>query len=139
MSAPLDHALHLLHKAGNDLIAASATVATGEALDTVCFHAQQAAEKSVKALLALDDMPYPLTHDLGALLTLALGRWPELEPLARSVAGLTPYAVGARYAVRKDPSMDEAAEALATAREVYGLVQGVVAQAPRPAGDDPPG
>jgi len=38
MKSPRDHALALLKKAANDLVAARATVATGKALDTVCFH-----------------------------------------------------------------------------------------------------
>lgn len=33
MNGPRDHALGLLQKAGNDLIAGNATIATGEALD----------------------------------------------------------------------------------------------------------
>jgi len=42
MKTPLDHARALLQKAANDLVAAQATLTTGKALDTVCFHAQQA-------------------------------------------------------------------------------------------------
>jgi len=38
MKSPLDLARALLQKAANDLVAAQATLATGEALDTVCFH-----------------------------------------------------------------------------------------------------
>ena len=40
MKAPIDNAKELLQKAANDLVAAHATLATGLALDTVCFHAQ---------------------------------------------------------------------------------------------------
>ena len=71
MNGRADEARGLLVKASHDLIAAEATIATGEALDMVCFHAQQAAEKSLKALLALHDVVYPWTHDLGELLALA--------------------------------------------------------------------
>lgn len=46
MKTILDHARELLRKAYNDLIAARAILATGEALDTVYFHAQQAVEKA---------------------------------------------------------------------------------------------
>jgi HEPN domain-containing protein len=59
MNSPRDHAVGLLQKAANDLVAANATIATEQALDTVCFHAQQAAERSLKALLALRDVAYP--------------------------------------------------------------------------------
>ncbi len=59
MKTSLDHAQALLKKAANDLVAAQATFATGRAFDTVCFHAQQAVEKSLKAILALHDVEYP--------------------------------------------------------------------------------
>lgn len=42
------------------------------ALDAVAFHIQQAAEKLLKALLASRSIEYPRTHDLEALLDLAL-------------------------------------------------------------------
>ena len=51
MKGPRDHALGLLTKAEHDLVAARATLATGKATDMVCFHAQRAVEKSLKALL----------------------------------------------------------------------------------------
>lgn len=59
MKSPRDLALALLEKAAHDLVAARATIATGDAMDTVCFHAQQAVEKDLKALLALKDVEYP--------------------------------------------------------------------------------
>nr|HID13701.1 HEPN domain-containing protein [Anaerolineae bacterium] len=59
MKSPREHALGLLNKAEHGLVAAEATLSTGRALDMVCFHAQQAAEKSLKALLALHDVEYP--------------------------------------------------------------------------------
>ncbi len=40
--------------------------------DTVVFHAQQAAEKLLKALLVAAGEAVPRTHDLGALLSLAM-------------------------------------------------------------------
>jgi HEPN domain-containing protein len=48
MRSPRDHAQALLHKAANDLLAARAILAAGEAFDTACFHAQQTVEKCLK-------------------------------------------------------------------------------------------
>lgn len=59
MKGPREHAQDLLKKAANDLVAARATLATETATDTICFHAQQAVEKSLKAILALYDVEYP--------------------------------------------------------------------------------
>ena len=40
--------------------------------DAVCFHAQQCAEKYLKAFLQESNVSFPRTHDLAELLTLAL-------------------------------------------------------------------
>jgi len=42
-------------------------LARRDAFDMVCFHAQQAVEKSLKALLAARDEEYPHRHDIGEL------------------------------------------------------------------------
>ena len=54
----------------------------------VCFHAQQAAEKSFKALLEALQLPVPRTHDLVVLVDLLLGRHADLADLAESAAFL---------------------------------------------------
>ena len=56
------------------------------------FHVQQAAEKALKARLALLGETYPLTHNLEGLLDLLEGRGVAVEPY-RQLAGYTPYAV----------------------------------------------
>lgn len=60
------------------------------------FHVQQAAEKALKARLALLGETYPLTHNLEALLDLIEGRRVATEPY-RKLVGYTPYAVEFRY------------------------------------------
>jgi HEPN domain-containing protein len=76
----------LLEKGRHDLIAAELTIVSDEALDTVCFHAQQAAEKALKALLALDDIAFPHTHDLAGSSNLSdlptpnWRNWPRSSP-----------------------------------------------------------
>jgi HEPN domain-containing protein len=56
--------------------------------DAVCFHAQQAIEKLMKAVLIAHGLMPPFTHDLSVLagmLTERLGEWPhdskDLRPL----------------------------------------------------------
>jgi len=126
MKGPHDHALALLGKAANDLVAAKATLATGEALDTVCFHAQQAVEKSLKAILALHDVEYPWRHDLGELLGLVIPFAPEVVPFGDRIISMAPFAVEIRYNEEFEPSMDEAKEALQTALEVHKLISVIV-------------
>jgi len=119
MRRPVDHARGLLEKARRDLVAAEAIRATGEAFDMACFHAQQAVEKALKALLALDDVAYPLRHDLGELVALAAPRWPLVREAADAIFALGPFAVAVRYDATANPSAEEAEAALATARQVW--------------------
>ena len=37
--------------------------------EDLCFQAQQAAEKAIKAFLVFNKIPYPYTHDINALLS----------------------------------------------------------------------
>jgi HEPN domain-containing protein len=122
MKAPLDHARALLKKAANDLIAAEAILDTEHALDTVCFHAQQAVEKSLKAILAFYDVSYPWRHDLGELVNLVKPLAPQIAPLEDRILRMSPYAVEARYDDEFDPLLVEASQAFDTADEVYRLI-----------------
>jgi HEPN domain-containing protein len=126
MKGPREHALGLLNKAEHDLVAARATLSTGMALDMVCFHAQQAVEKSLKALLALYDVEYPWRHDLAELYELAKPFAPKIEKLAERIVLLTPFAVEVRYDEEFEPTSGEAVEALRTATEIHSLVAQIV-------------
>lgn len=122
MKTPFDHARALWQKATNDLVAARATLATGQAMDMVCFHAQQAVEKSLKALLALHDVEYPWRHDLVELLELAKPLAPDITPYEDRITTMTPFAVEIRYDAEFEPSTERANEALGTAAEVHALI-----------------
>ena len=65
--------------------------------NAVCFHAQQCAEKYLKALLTSHRIPFPKTHDLIDLLELAKSIVPTLELLRANLEYLQPYAVDFRY------------------------------------------
>ena len=127
MKSPREHALALLSKAENDLVAAKATIATGKALDTVCFHAQQAAEKSLKALLALKDIVYPHRHDIGELVELAKTHFPAVARSERELLALSPYAVQLRYDETMEPSLAEARTALDTAVNACLFAERIIA------------
>ncbi|MDW8468096.1 MAG: HEPN domain-containing protein [Burkholderiales bacterium] len=60
-----------MSKAADDLYVARRLAADPEAPGWILgFHAQQAAEKSLKAVLALHRIEYPRTHNLAMLLEL---------------------------------------------------------------------
>ena len=86
-----------LRHARSDLALARVERPTAVLLDTLCFHAQQAVEKSLKAVLLWKGVQFPYTHDIARLITLIQGvgiAWPEEFDQA---ADLTEYAVEARY------------------------------------------
>jgi len=65
--------------------------------EQICFHAQQAAEKAIKAVLLSRRIEFPLTHDLEQLLEIAEDNGLELPEDVREAGFLTPYAVETRY------------------------------------------
>src|SRR5882724_11558780 len=65
--------------------------------DEVCFHAQQSAEKYLKALLAERGQPAPRTHILEDLVVLLLPHYPSLRALRKGARFLTRFAVATRY------------------------------------------
>ena len=84
----------LLRKAASDLSAARALARDPEQQDDVVgFHAQQAVEKSLKAVLAVRGFEIPRTHDLDLLTRLVGGDGDELV----DSKALSPWAVATRY------------------------------------------
>jgi HEPN domain-containing protein len=106
-------------KAENDLKNAAHTLKLrGDCpTDTVCFHAQQCAEKYLKALLVFCDVSFPKTHDIESLVDrLAPGRAVNVSP--QEQGRLSSYAVALRYPESPAPSLAEARKAVAIARRV---------------------
>ena len=69
--------------------------------DAVCFHAQQCAEKYLKALLQESEIPFGKTHHLVALLELLLKAEPSWELLRPQMQSLNAYSVSVRYPARR--------------------------------------
>lgn len=65
--------------------------------DQVCFHAQQAAEKALKAVLLHRKVEFPFIHDIEALLEIMTQNGLGAPPDVADAGALTPYAVEARY------------------------------------------
>lgn len=121
MNDRLTHARQWLAKARSDLLAAERLVAMAGPFDAVCFHAQQAAEKALKALLAFAEAPIIHTHNLEELQAACR----QLPPTQRSerldavdLSQLTPFAVDSRYDIEFWPDETVATSAVVTARDV---------------------
>jgi HEPN domain-containing protein len=91
------------------------------------FHAQQAVEKALKALLIWHGIDYPPKHDLGLL----VGLLPDGSATRDlTIAGLTVYAVEQRYvtgaadpmSLLERPTWDEADEALSMAENAVSVI-----------------
>ena len=114
-----------LAKANLDLRAAAHEAsAPAEGLwGDVMFHAQQAAEKSLKAFLAWHDVPFRKTHNLENLGQRCVAVDATLQPLADQAAPLSEYAWKFRYPGEADePEREEAELALAAARNIYEAI-----------------
>lgn len=107
-----------LLKAESDLSAVVALLSASTALDVVCYHAQQVAEKYLKAFLIAGDVGFPPTHNLQRLLVLCEEVDPTFASLTPLAEVLTPYAVEARYETTFWPSQERAEAAYEAALTV---------------------
>jgi len=92
------------------------------ALDTACFHAQQAAEKYLKAFLSFNDASWPRTNNIEELLRLCATIDKRLADLVEGTTFLTDYAVELRYDVEFWPEIAEVKAAFDAADKVRQLV-----------------
>jgi HEPN domain-containing protein len=129
MSGKADLVNGWLAKSDSDLAAGHRLLAGGP-YDVVCFHAQQAIEKLLKALLAFYDQPPPRTHDLEELQRLLLAIHDNPDLAAIELFEASDYAVMARYDLQFWPDEETAVEAVALAVEVKRIVLAAVAAAP---------
>lgn len=113
-----------LEKARRDLVVAEREVASEAPFtDIACYHAQQSAEKSLKAYLTWRGIPFPRTHALEDLVLLAARDDNNFASLEDAAVQLTPYAVEARYPEFGEPTLQDAMEAVELARRILSFVR----------------
>jgi HEPN domain-containing protein len=111
-----------LLKAESDLSNARICLAAGQALDTACFHAQQAAEKFIKAHLTAYGIDFPFIHNLEKLIELGAKHDPAFLSIKTLGQELTPYAVELRYDDEFWPATETARQALDAAFVIKDFV-----------------
>lgn len=112
-----------LEKARRDLITAQEKLNSAEPFtDIICFHAQQAAEKYIKAYLVLQELEFPKTHTLEDLVLLAAQKDTAFLELKDCSVELTPYAVEIRYPEWEEPSLEDARKSVAIAEKVKDFI-----------------
>jgi HEPN domain-containing protein len=110
-----------------------------EDYEIVGFHAQQAAEKFIKAFLVSHQIEFPKTHDIALLRQLVARVNPELAEKLATADALTPYGVEFRYpGDLPSVSRDEGEKALCLAEQTRDLILGSIQSyinAGRPGGE----
>jgi HEPN domain-containing protein len=87
-----------LRRARSNLALARAHTAVPDVLlEDLCFDAQQAAEKAIKAVLVHHQIDFPKTHVLTKLLELLAGEGVAVPDDIREANRLNDYAVATRY------------------------------------------
>lgn len=120
---PPDDPREWLNRAKSNLIQAKGEK-PGVYREDLCFQAQQAAEKSLKALLLQRGIRFPYVHDLAELIELLERHGERILPGIHEVARLTSYAVETRYPGLAEPVTREEYEVAVTlAEEVVRWVE----------------
>ena len=112
-------------KAENDLINAEHTIKMDfPPTDTICFHAQQCAEKYLKGFLTFHEKDFPKTHSLEDLVLLCKDMAPNIESELADIEILSSYGVEVRYPdeIYYDIPREDAQEAIDLAKKVKTVV-----------------
>lgn len=118
-----------LERARSDLALARVAIETPQVLrEDACFHAQQCAEKALKALLVERGIEFPRTHVVEMLLDLLQADEFAVPPDVDEAVTLTQYAVQARYPGDWDPiTLQETRSAIDLASRVLAWVKDLIA------------
>jgi HEPN domain-containing protein len=113
-----------IKKAEKDLIAAKhlLSIKPNPPYDIICFHAQQCAEKYIKAFLIYKEIEFEKTHDLGKLVGLASINDESFIEIIDIAEKLTDYAVDVRYPAPEEITEEEAKEAIKIAEEIKEFI-----------------
>jgi HEPN domain-containing protein len=125
MNTPADVPLAWLQRARSDIQVGRAALRTeGVMPEDVCFHAQQCAEKALKALLLHMEIAFPKTHAIEVLLDLLKAHGVSIPGGVDEAFELSEYAVQTRYPGEWEPvTRSEARHALERAALVLTWVE----------------
>jgi HEPN domain-containing protein len=92
---------------------------SGVLYEDLCFQAQQAGEKALKAVFVARQIPHPYTHDINALLSTLEENGISIPENLWNAVTLTSYASDTRYPGFEPPvTQEEHAEAVTLAQAV---------------------
>ncbi len=131
---PRDNAEVLLHKAKGDEFTVEKLIADPSSPDEIIgFHAQQAVEKMLKAVLAYRGVTYQRIHDLTELVDLLRENKIPIPEYIEEVDRLTPFATLFRYAdlATEPPRSFDRSWALNCVRRVRAWAESVLGEKTR--------
>lgn len=119
-----DRATTLIRKASQDELVLERLLADSDVDDdTLGFHAQQAAEKLLKALLCVRGVDYPRTHSLGVLVELLGTAGETLPGVVGDLNRLPPFGTTFRYDEGFSGASFDRSEWLTTIRTLREFVE----------------
>lgn len=123
----LRDALEWLRYAEADIALASIPLPANVLYEQLCFHAQQAAEKAIKAVLVAQGLDFPKTHNIEFLLTL-LPSHVTRNNFPAQANRLTSYATIFRYPGEEEPvSLEDYQTLLSISRDVVTWAKKTIA------------
>ncbi len=127
---PPDDPREWLNRARSNLAQAKVHV-SGVYFEDLCFAAQQAAEKAIKAVFVHHGLDFPFVHDLARLLTLLEEAGHKVPKYVRQAERLARFAVETRYPGLSGPV------ARRDHRRAVGIAEAVLRWAARQIGEKP--
>lgn len=117
----------MLRAKGNLNLAEKGARLKGVLLEDLCFNAQQAAEKALKAVCLAQGKDIPKTHSLIPLMDILESGGIEIPKNVRDADILTQYAVQSRYpSIMEDITKAEYREALKLAANVVFWAETII-------------
>lgn len=127
---PRDVAREWLRRARSDLSLARQPKPPEVVWEDLCFHAQQAAEKAIKAALVVQRVDFPKTHQIRTLLALLRGAGHAFPEDILAADDLSDYATVARYPGNLQPVTEaDRRDAVALAEAVLRWAEGFIGAA----------
>ncbi|SRR6266496_3832926 len=124
---PTDPLAWLLRAKGNLNLAEKGGRLKGVLLEDLCFNAQQAAEKALKAVCLAQGMDIPKTHSLIHLMDILEAKGIEIPKNIREADILTQYAVQSRYpSIMEEITGSEYRDALKLAANVVFWAESII-------------
>ncbi len=124
---PTDPHTWLLRAKANLTLAEKGGRLKGVAYEDLCFNAQQAAEKAIKAICLARGLDFPKTHSLVRLMDILVSDGVEIPKNVGNADILAQYAVQSRYpSVVEDITKDEYRDALKLATQVVFWAETVI-------------